>query len=489
MKSERTSILDWPTVQDIPSIIHLKDTTVLKGDFNVQSSLNSARIFYIKFLYYLTLQGQYLSQILQLVIVYLYLVAPILTLFFIVRFLEVYFDKSIDPAYLAFSGLLVVFIFPILQYSMPFGWRSVYSMYGVFPMKLSFLIGIILNISTVKYRDIGYLAMTFFAINILVHPVIGLIHILFSALILWILGNLNFRLILRVLAISLVPILFLKFFFGGSSLSEESFVNGYVFIRHPHHYVVSRFMRWESFLQLLPIVLSFILSIKWKCKKLFNLNLSIILLLSFSIALQWFGTEVIKSKSIAILGPIRLTSYLSMFSGFSTIGLFLAKNKQVQTVGTLQKPIMISWIVPVLIGLTVWSLAYVKPESEQFYIKHKPLFDWIKKSTSKEDVFYVNGFNAHSLRIFAGRTPYADKAYPFNLNDHETFMERYVEMKKIEKSDRPDRICSLKNKGIKYFITNEIFEEQEAPLVSLNKIHIYSLEFMLKKLKCYGNQI
>ncbi|NQY44181.1 MAG: hypothetical protein HRT87_12665, partial [Legionellales bacterium] len=243
-------------------------------------------------------------------------------------------------------------------------------------------------------------------------------------------------------------------------MNAHEFIDYYIFIRHPHHFLLSKILNTKSTISWIwmystPIIFALFLK---------NKNLTIMgffCLISFilSILLHYLGTEVFQLKIMAIAGLNRFTCYrtlvwlVEIFLIFGALLNRFFKNyqedfniKHIRERSMCYSFLVIVYIIVVLV-VAIISPNYVYNKS-RYPGEQLELAEWIKNNTSKEDVFlqdeWVKKKNSprtifpkkdvlpiNFLRVFANRAIFSDINIPFNEKYFREFTQRRDIVQKI----------------------------------------------------------
>ena len=319
---------EWTTTQDIPFILRLIDPEFLPNDFYTNSVIGSPRFVFSYIVYGITLLGvDWYTTLYLLKLLLVLCVPPLLFLATHHIFMKWHpaaaqfksYSTIVIMLFLCALGLFAAAFEKTIIFNRPFGWASIqlFAANTVSPMSLSFFFGLLYNIASFQYGMFRHFSPLLLLTSTLIHPVIGMCHFMFS---------LTFKLPIDFKKRSLVKLgvdfligiigaTVVLFLFKNNTvnLQANTFIDIYVYLRHPHHYLMSSMFGWRSIFWVLFFLFPIFLSFKAKEKK--YLLLSVMVFVSFMITpiIQFLGTEVWKVKEVAIIGPSRFTGYASIF--------------------------------------------------------------------------------------------------------------------------------------------------------------------------------
>ena len=308
---------EWVTTGDIPIILRLIDYENLKFDFYSNSVMSSPKVIFY-YLIYLIYKFFFISleDILFLFKSIQIFLLPLFAYYILTSFVK---TKNIFLISLIFS-IIILFCtgyFDFLLFIARIGIDSFTNWKDLSPQTFSFIFGFI---SLLCYNKQLYRS------SILILLFVSLIHI-FSGIVFLILffiifnnedneKNYLFYILNKIVKIKyhlfavIISIIFINYFFVNKL--PQNFFEIYVVERHPHHYLLSSFFNFYSFvflsLPIIPIIISF-----YKSKKiLFFQSLTILLFFYLCILVQFIGSEILNINFFTLLGPTRFLS-ISIF--------------------------------------------------------------------------------------------------------------------------------------------------------------------------------
>ena len=491
------SILSWPNISYIPLIESINAAESSRDSF-VQSATNSPNIVFAYFIKFFSLFGlDSFEALLLLKLIYIFFI-PILVMSLFFRFCEEvsYTQKySQDILYVQklfiFIGILALsnfsYLFLVLSktldffgfynlnlssFFMPFGWDDPMNHQFIAPSTLSFFTGVMFNTICLGDKEKNsFLAYLILFITTLIHPVVGIgnfiIGFILSATLSFsktTLYNFAKYFFLGIL----FPIIVLLTFFGGlNDVDVNDFVDTYVYLRHPHHYLMSEAIGLGSFFWLVILILNFTYALKTKSKPLVILNSFSLIFLIISVLAQFIGTEVVISRRIIELGPSRFSQYIFMLCLICFISniAFHLNRKKISFKNIFQKmPFknlsLKNYLILCLIIFLPSFIYFNSSQFDEFNRKNKELTDWIARETSPESVFFIpesaNDLGSYPVsflvRIFSQRIIWVDHAYPFNHSSSKEWGRRFKVYKEFNIKTLPSNIVCDDFSSVDYII-------------------------------------
>ena len=516
LKSGTHTAFEWTTTQDIPFILRIIDPNFINNDFYTNSVAGSPRFIFSYIVYGFTLLG--FDWYSALYFLKLLLVVCVPSLIFLTM-QSVYtkwhpYSEKLKHYNIAeiilFLGAIGFFATLIDKspFGLSFGWNSIqlFAVNNLNPMTLSFAVGLLYNISTFKASKFRYVSPVLLLISTLIHPVIGIYHFIFS---------MTFKLPISFEKRSFIElgldfiigiigfIVFLYFFKEKSNtIDSVTFIDIYVYSRHPHHYLMSSLFGWSSIVWIFFLLFPVVLSLKANKGKYCILSCIVFILFISAPIIQFLGTEVWKVKEIAILGPSRFTAYVSIFWVLNTVIVGFSIHKNNASINLEKAVSLLRFVLYFLYKLQdkqkLYTFLFIVFFLNAFYFTHKHPLDyynkahvretveWILKNTKDDSVFFVHGLDSFFVRVYARRAVFADDAFPFNEGDVKEFSERYTIFKKSKKFTPSDYACLNKYYNIDFLILpkNQDFKEY-APLFSNDFWLVYNISsFNTNELLC-----
>ena len=179
-----------------------------------------------------------------------------------------------------------------------------FHMFGFQPTNLSLILissGIILHIhENIVKKIFGNILMFF---GTLIHPVIGLLYCIGYGLSIFRLSELK-KFLYYILIVLVIPFLIILQFLESSELSTKEFNEIYIYLRHPHHFLISEILSDTQNL-IKAIISILIILIPYFITKL-NRYLIIPSFLIASVILQYTFIEIYPIKIFSVLGLNRI---------------------------------------------------------------------------------------------------------------------------------------------------------------------------------------
>ena len=119
----------------------------------------------------------------------------------------------------------------------------------------------------------------------------------------------------------IIPLAIFFIFFQNSDpyFDISGYIDFYVKVRHPHHYMMSEVFSIHSIKWIILFLIPVYFSFKVHEKKYTYLSILIFSSIIFAPSLQFIGTELFEIKIIADIGPSRFTAYTSILWGLNII--------------------------------------------------------------------------------------------------------------------------------------------------------------------------
>ena len=516
LKSGTHTAFEWTTTQDIPLILRIIDPNFINNDFYTNSIVGSPRFIFSYIVYGFTLLGFDWYSTLYFLKLFLVVSVPSL-IFLTIQSVFIKWHpyseklKHYDIAQIILFLAAIGFFATVIDKSplgLAFGWNSIqlYATKNLNPMTLSFLVGLLYNISTFNSSKFRYVSPALLLISALIHPVIGIYHFIFSMTFKLPISlekrsfiELGLDFIIGILGV----IVFLYFFREKSnSIDAATFIDIYVYSRHPHHYLMSSLFGWSSIIWILFLFFPVFLSLKANKRKYLILSSIVFTLFISAPIIQFLGTEVWKFKEIAILGPSRFTAYVSIFWVLNTMIVGFSVYKNNASLNLEKTHSLLRFLFYFLSKLQdkqkLYTFLFIVVFLNAFYFTHKHPLDyykkaqiretveWILENTKDDSVFFVHGLDSFFVRVYAKRAVFADDAFPFNEGDVKEFSERYTIYKNSKKFAPSDYACLTRYHNLNFLILpkNQGFNEYD-PLFSNNFWQVYDVSsFNTSELLC-----
>lgn len=373
------------------------------------------------------------------------------------------------------------------------GWDQIQLWHMVAPTTIAYLFGMLYLIASFKdYKKSSIFLIVF---TTLIHPTIGICIFLIKSIFtapLFFVEKKVYKNILYDGCFLLITLLSISLLFKtDSTLSTSSFVNQYVYIRHPHHYLMSYSLNLTFFSW---IRISGLIGLFFFLKR--NLAMTILsgfifLFFILSFLSQYIATEVIPIEFIVLIGPSRFTAFVSIVIfiqiclAISTLDISkFNKMRFFSRFGFLKKNLMfltkinLLWFC-IIISASTYYITYNPPQQNMKKNEVK-VIDWIKKNSNQNEIFLVEEYSIDTfkIRVFANRAVYADDAFPFNKNYINEFTQRWSIYKNLNKLLTTDIKCINNiNPRIRYIITSVNLEryKEYTPLFNSGKLYIYDI--------------
>lgn len=506
---------EWTTTQDIPAILKLLDPSFLDNDFYTNSVIGSPRFLFSHLVYMMTFLGVGWYPALYFLKTLCILTIPPFLFLTIYRITSHWLPKQLLPK----ERELIKFVIflcstPLLSAlqgnissEAPFGWGAIQSYHFLSPMTLSFVVGLLYLMAFFSRDKLTYFSPMLLALSTTFHPVIGLCH--FAITIIFCLPLLSEK--RKVVQIGLdfligivAPITLLIILFKGpSALEADKFIDYYVFVRHPHHYLMSESFDFQSVKWILLFIIPFYMSFKSGQRAVVFLSVLNVVAFLCAPLLQFLGTEIWKIKVIAELGPSRFTAFVSILWAMNTIIAitYYAKNrkelshKRINNFSTYASVSAIYDFAVNVYNFLILILSriegYVKNKAviflctlfvicSTFYVTYahpleqfkntglSDLIKWVSENTSPDSVFIAHHLDTMLIRVYGNRAVFADKAFPFNEVQVEEFNRRYLLYLKSFHYHPPEYACLAESNDVDYVILPiyKKFEQYDAKFSS-----------------------
>jgi hypothetical protein len=488
IKNGTHTAFEWTTTQDIPFILRLIDSDFITNDFYTNSVIGSPRFLFSYFIYGFTLIGiDWYFALYFLKFIGVVIIPPLL--FFTAYKIFVRWNPNLPSKIYEIVKFLLLLGF-IGKMSLvnghsfsqaPFGWTAIQTYHFVSPMTVSFIIGLIYNLVSFDDKKLNKLSFLLLLLSTLMHPVIGICHFIISVLFLL---PISFckktisKFILDFIIGIFTPILILTFYFSGISIVNASiFIDYYIILRHPHHYLMSGVINKHTVKWVILFLIPVYYSIKTKDK---NCTILSFLIFSSFIAapiFQFLGTEIFNIKGIAKLGPSRFTAYASILWLLNSliVGTVVYKEKKfsrsinklafyIQTSLSLFQRFLKKPLIIMFIPFLIISFLKTYQHPLDYYNKQsaKALIEWVSKNTSEDSVFFVRELDSFLIRVYGQRAIFADDAFPFNENYITEFAERFIIHKNSSTFQPHEYACLKHHYTVDYLIvpSKEQFKDQ-----------------------------
>ncbi|MDC1110386.1 hypothetical protein OAT24_02830 [Gammaproteobacteria bacterium] len=524
----------WATTADIPLIIKLINPELLQNDFYTNSMLGSSRFFFSYIIVGFTKLGMdWLDALYLLKITLVIIKKPLLLMVMFSIWLHWKpFDLSIKEneiakliLFLFCSGHLLFFDF----LGSPFGWPPIQASNTIVPMSLSLIFGLIYNFVSFAEKNFKFTSPLFLFLSICIHPTVGLFHFIISV-IFYIPLSINKKIISKLcidFLIGIVPVIsFYIFFKSNSSIDASIFINSYVYLRHPHHYLMSEVFSLASIFLFLLFIIPLYYSFKIKNKKLVVLSLLILMSTFLGPLMQFLGTEIWKFRLLAELGPSRFTSFASILWSLNMIivGSFIYKASHkgegrfmkdaehffsIQFIHHICDSLLIIFFnifkfcqkILAKVGSRITFLSICFSLFGAFWITQKHpldyygtdarlLINWIDENSSEDSVFFTQEFDTALVRVYGNRAIFSDRAFPFNHDRIVEFTNRFLILKKSKDFRASDYACLRNHFKVDYLIApSKVSFENFSPVFATSKWSIYDINLFTIRDSCDINQL
>jgi hypothetical protein len=499
---------EWTTKVDIPFIVRLVDPNFLHNDFytNSQAEVGSVRFIFPNIIYGFTKLGvDWYSVLYFFKVAYVVIIKPLLFLVLyniwlrwkprdfscnnneIIKILLLLFCFSGHQQLDGFGWSYIQRIFD------SFGWFSIQRIDHISPMSLSLVLGLIYNLVSFNQKNLQYFSPFLLLLSVLIHPIVGLFHFLISIIFLLPISinvKTAFKLSFDFLIGIMPAVLLFIYYKGNSSIDAITYINIYVYLRHPHHYLMSGAVSGYSVLLILIFIVPLYYSFKVKDKKYFILSLLIFMSIFLGPLIQFLGTEIWKIKIVAEIGLSRYSSFASILwmLNIIIIGSVFFKTTNMNKNRLLKNRLFVFLFLPIKNILLIFKIIFFrstvffqallfkislriafffitvsllvifsitnKHPLEYYGNESKSLINWISKNTPRDSVFFVRHreFDSFLIRIYGERAVFSDVTFPFNDNYIEEFKDRYLIYRKSDKFNSSDYACVKNHFDIRYLV-------------------------------------
>lgn len=505
------TVIEWTTAQDLPLLLRSLNPDFLTNDFYTNSIVDAPRYVMIAIYKILMMQGlDWYNSVYLLKCVYV-IASRVLLFLALSQIIKAYktpnvSEKTYQVIQFVLFLLVVLGVMNNFQ-GKPGGWGSVAGYKFVASSTLSYTIGLAytcLYFSKTRFRAI-YLPMLILSATT-IHPVVGLIAIIFTLLFKiplnsWTKQDTKQLAIDTIIGIGIPYYGYLFMFPSAEILNTKEFIYHYVLIHHPFHYFVSSIIDFSTAKWTLSLIVPLIIACKMKDKQL-------ILLTAFGVAgfvvpliVQYLGTEIFPIKALVQFGPTRFTMYSTIIY-FTTILIMI--NRVEKFPFSIKKSAKIPKLLtsyrkhltfPVIIAtIAVTFFVTIKPPENVYKNgRSAAMFEWIKKNTAKDATFFIRDRYLETffmVRTIAQRPVFTDYAYTFTEKSSEECSKRFMILK-ASKNYKPDEFKCLTNfYNIEYLIVAmeevEKFKDYE-PLYKGNEFNIYDIAKFNDKKHCNNN--
>jgi hypothetical protein len=310
-------------------------------------------------------------------------------------------------------------------------WWPPYFLYvGAHPFALYLgLVGIVL--ATFGIGIVRHLSLVIWFAASLIHPAIGLFVIVFYWLATFQLGNWRAFLAEAFFAVVLPFAILAIVFRPEKPLTAAEFVDAYVITTHPFHYHLAEFATltkypwWVSFALVVSLMgLVGIIAAARRNRPLRNLSVLFALAYVGCIAIQYLGSEVWPSKTIAALGPSRFTFLgyymLALLAVLLACDLWPARWASTSVIRRTVAPWLerlrpVHVVVVTLLAVVLLTVLLKDDLQGEVRAHYGGFYDWVDQNTKPDDVFSTP-FNEplhRELPVIGRRAVVASQCFPF----------------------------------------------------------------------------
>lgn len=459
------NFFQWPEIDNFHFIRRFFDKDYLFKDFTVDSvsaknPRNVFQFFIISLSKILSISWEKLLFIIDL---FSRLILPLLLYKNIL-----YFSKKINHKFdKNFVFISIIFLISLSYYGISFFETMGYELhiFGFQPTNFSLILlstGLILHIKEKKiFQCFGKILIM---LGTLVHPIIGLFYF-FGYLI----SNFELKKVKKIFIYTLItliiPLIIILQFSENSELSTTDFNDIYIYLRHPHHFHISKILSdpINLFKLLFSILILLIPYFKFKSKK-YLLIPSVLIL---SILTQYFFIEIYPIKIFSILGLNRIFFFLPLLIIIQLSGLFKLNFKN--RINFSKKLVIFPLIV--FLSFTI----FIKNPSDLNIKEDVGISNFIEKIDQKHVIYVDSDFRItpEEINVVYEKRIFVSSIFPFNERYFKEYARRFKLKKQIKNFD--NNISLLKKEKIKYILTNKIISSNETELVyeyGLDKVYI-----------------
>ena len=409
------------------------------------------------------------------------------------------------PAYLlAAATILVTFAFPGFYH--PGGWYVGHAVTNIAGSHYAVLLSLILTLMILHAPARGYPAKIALAgIITFIHPAIGLgIWSWLVPLMIWLSPSLKVaaqRCAMLGIGVAAAIVLTLSLYAQPKAIDVETFREIYAYWRHPFHYQMS--FLWPNangfWFTVVALLGGAIVAARFKDKRIVLMLLGFLGVFLGALGLQWVGTDLFPTRSVIQLGPTRFTSHTALYG---LIGLIVVAIHRYASVGT-RRPDPELTIFPerptrtlAIAGAAALLVAApIKATYAATMPPDDPIITWLQDNTAPDDVvqdmhmgpYFLNsdGIWVHydhvtfSIRDFAERPIFADKAFPFKEDTFVEFRDRLQVAKRLAQTPVDNVMCDTGGYRLDYLIYNSKTPTRPLetnPIVQSGDWSLYSAE-------------
>ena len=532
----------WTSFTSFPIVVNNIFDNVLKYDFHTIALINTPKIILAKILEFPTRFGLSWYNSIYFYDVFISIIYLPLLFILISNIINQFLKNSNNNYTKIFSHSLIFFlccselIYKLQPDQSLMGWKSPFKALQTDAQNFSLIFGMlfICNFFKKDYSSIKISTLTFLMVCTLIHALYGLAF--FSLMVLYYVSLKQLRSLKLIffyfsLGFLLPSIILLFYIENPDPLSSKKFIEINNLTTHGFHYKISELIGWTFFKWLLCYFSYLILAIKAKDRLLIRLGfLSFFLLIAPSL-IQFLGTEVLKIKSIGILGLNRFTSFNSLIFCINILIMInrskylanlkinlqkilsaLVRDKQIQNTKneklflrifhnyfTNWNFIIYSCLVTILAiwGSTIHDpFNQIKLQKQRYTAKLQSLpslCNWIRYHTPKNSIIFVedlvnkkpflnhneNMALAMAIKCFGLRATFVDPAYPFDESSLLEWEKRkfyyhnldLLDKKKLNEIIKKYSITHFLidvNKPFKLFKSKSVWESEKFALIEVN---------------------
>ncbi|MDA7497383.1 hypothetical protein N8494_01580 [bacterium] len=492
---------EMTTAQDIPLVLSLS-SEFLPNDFYTQSVtpvLENPRFAFAYFVHFLTLLDMNWHSVLYLLKILVNVGVPPL-LFAVAcciaeRWAPSQSARETDQGhrFVLFLMALGLSFFPFLERIWLLGWPPIQTIEFLSPMALSFVLGLGYTYCRFNLRTWHIFRVVILFCSTLMHPAVGLftfaltfVFYIPSRPFLRGFSDLSFDFLVGVIG----PISLGLFMYSpGSSVDAKTFIDSYVYLRHPNHYLVSNQKLFHIFVYTSLLTIPMFISRKLNDRRVFTLSALVFSLFILAPVVQFLGVEVWKVKKVAMLGPSRLSLFFSIAIGieYIVIAFHLASQCDYLPRGlSVMRRVLVvverfveavfyllgmffkfvgrmngrALYLGAYISLSLIIFGITKEDPMEFHESggNREVIKWIAENTSSDSVFFIRdnpfGSFAFLVRVYGNRAIFADYAFPFHEDAIEGFTERLRILKESEEFSPENYMALQKKYSVDYVIVH-----------------------------------
>lgn len=434
IKREGTAY-DWPATDIIPMINRYFDSSYLLNDFftNAASNELNPRWPFV----YLVAGLSDLFEINWYVVLYtIKMVLTILTpvLYYLVIYLIS--SKYIKDKENLKKGQIFIFlavgaiVYPPFAAYFSIAWWSPF-----FIQATSQSLAIFLGLTAIVVKELNgkysnYISILLFVLATLMHFANGFFMIVFQTL-------LNYKDLRSEYKYYISTYLFgflltgalMKILLGPKmALSTEEFIRIYCIKTHPFHYHFSEFQTMTPFSWVFSFWLMFaalsvpvVFFYRSGNKKLLMLSAVFLLSLVTAVLFQYIFIDVLPSKIIATIGPVRFTQLAYWMIAIVWISML----SEIKFLHRFIPAINFKYAFFVLVpGYIVMGIMRMDTPTENLYAKHKDAFEFL--TTTPKDAVFSGAYSdfSHAIQNIGSRAVFVTNSFPFNEGHFKEHLER-----------------------------------------------------------------